>query len=165
MPTSRTAQGREPLRDAALELGHPETAPECAVARVQSGSPFEAQIGFSRAVRIGAIVAVSGTAPVWPDGEVDPDPRVQAQRCWEIALSALGELGGRPRDVIRTRQFLTRLEAMEGVSLAHAEVFAEVRPASTMVIVEGLLDPRWVVEVELDAIVSDPTAARPKPTA
>jgi enamine deaminase RidA (YjgF/YER057c/UK114 family) len=119
----------------------------------RSGSPFEQTIGFSRAVRVGAAVAVSGTAPVWPDGEVDPDPAVQARRCWEIALAALTELGGRVEDVVRTRQYVVRADVAEAVGAVHGEVFGAVRPASTMVVVAGLLDPRWLVEVELDAVV------------
>ena len=119
----------------------------------RSGSPFEDTIGFSRAVRVGNTVAVSGTAPVWPDGRVDPDPTVQARRCWEIALAALEELGGRIDDVIRTRQYLVTADVAEDVGAVHGEVFGEVRPASTMIVIAGLLDPRWLVEVELDAIV------------
>jgi enamine deaminase RidA (YjgF/YER057c/UK114 family) len=120
----------------------------------RSGSPFEDSIGFSRAVRVGNTVAVSGTAPVWPDGHVDPDATVQARRCWEIALAALKELGGRVEDVIRTRQYVVTADAADAVGDVHGEVFAGVWPASTMVVAAGLLDPRWVVEVELDAIVS-----------
>jgi enamine deaminase RidA (YjgF/YER057c/UK114 family) len=120
----------------------------------RSGSPYEDSIGFSRAVRVGNTVSVSGTAPVWPDGEVDPDPGVQARRCWEIALSALEELAGHLEHVIRTRQYVVSADIAEAVGAVHGEVFADVRPASTMIVVAGLLDPRWVVEVELDAIVS-----------
>lgn len=119
----------------------------------RSGSPYEDLIGFSRAVRVGRHVAVSGTAPVWPDGSVDPDPGAQARRCWQIALAALAELGGSPTEVVRTRQLLTRADIADAVGAVHAEVFAAVRPASTMLVVAGLLDPRWVVEVELDAIL------------
>ncbi len=119
----------------------------------RSGSPYEATIGFSRGVRDGELVAVAGTAPIWPDGTVDPDPLVQARRAWEIALAALVELGGSPADVVRTRTYLVTPEAAEAASVAHGEVFADVRPASTMVIVSALLDPRWLLEVELDAIV------------
>jgi enamine deaminase RidA (YjgF/YER057c/UK114 family) len=118
-----------------------------------SGSPFEDTIGFSRGVRVGNTVVVSGTAPVWPDGKVDPDPTVQARRCWEIALAALEELDGRPEDVIRTRQYIVSPDVADAVGAVHGEVFGDVRPASTMVVVAGLLDPRWLVEVELDAIV------------
>jgi enamine deaminase RidA (YjgF/YER057c/UK114 family) len=119
----------------------------------RSGSPFEDSIGFSRAVRVGNTVSVSGTAPVWPDGSVDPDPAVQARRCWEIALAALEELDGRPEDVIRTRQYVVTADVADAVGAVHGETFGEVRPASTMVVVAGLLDARWLVEVELDAIV------------
>jgi enamine deaminase RidA (YjgF/YER057c/UK114 family) len=121
--------------------------------QARSGSPFEDSIGFSRAVRVGNTVSVSGTAPVWPDGSVDPDPSVQARRCWEIAIAALEELDGRPADVIRTRQYVVTADVGDAVGAVHGEVFGDVRPASTMVVVAGLLDPRWVVEVELDAIV------------
>jgi enamine deaminase RidA (YjgF/YER057c/UK114 family) len=119
----------------------------------RSGSPFEDSIGFSRAVRVGHTVAVSGTAPVWPDGHVDPDPAVQTRRCLEIALAALEELGGRIEDVVRTRQYLVTADVAGAVGDVHGEVFGEVRPASTMVVVAGLLDPRWLVEVEVDAVV------------
>ena len=119
----------------------------------RSGSPYETSIGFSRGVRVGSTVAVSGTAPVWPDGSVDPDPAVQARRCWEICLAALTELGGSVADVVRTRQYVVSADDADPVGSVHGEVFGEVRPASTMVVVAGLLDPRWKVEVELDAIV------------
>jgi len=120
----------------------------------RSGSPFEAAIGFSRAVRVGNMVAVSGTAPVRPDGHVDPDPAVQARRCWDIALAALEELGGTVSDVIRTRQYVVDAADSEAVGAVHGEIFGNVGPASTMVVVAALLDPRWKVEVELDAIVN-----------
>ncbi|MDQ4052936.1 MAG: RidA family protein [Actinomycetota bacterium] len=118
-----------------------------------SGSPFEAGIGFSRAVRVGSTVAVSGTAPIWPDGHVDPDPAVQARRCLEIALAALAELGGRAEHVVRTRQYVVSTDHADAVGAVHGEFFGEIRPASTMVVVAGLLDPRWKYEVELDAFV------------
>ncbi|HET8664594.1 MAG TPA: RidA family protein [Nocardioides sp.] len=120
----------------------------------RSGSPYEETIGFSRAVRVGSTVAVSGTAPVWPDGQVDPDPAVQARRCWEIVLTALGELGATVHDVVRTRQYVVGADVADAVGAVHGEVFGDVRPASTMVVVAGLLDPRWMVEVEADAVVS-----------
>jgi enamine deaminase RidA (YjgF/YER057c/UK114 family) len=119
----------------------------------RSGSPYEETIGFSRAVRAGSSVVVSGTAPVWPDGHVDPDPGVQARRCWEIVVTALEELGAGVQDVVRTRQYVVSADVAEAVGAVHGEVFGEVRPASTMVVVAGLLDPRWVVEVEADAVV------------
>jgi enamine deaminase RidA (YjgF/YER057c/UK114 family) len=119
----------------------------------RSGSPYEDRMGFSRAVRVGNTVSVAGTAPVWPDGGVDPDPAVQARRCWEIALAALEELDGRPEDVTRTRMYVVAADVAEAVGKVHGEIFGDVRPASTMVVVAGLLDPRWLVEIELDAIV------------
>jgi enamine deaminase RidA (YjgF/YER057c/UK114 family) len=121
----------------------------------RSGSPFEDTIGFSRAVRVGDTVCVSGTAPVWPDDHVDPDPAVQARRCWEIVGAALEELGASVVDVVRTRQYVVRADLADAVGAVHGEVFGDVRPASTMVVVAGLLDPRWLVEVEADAVVSD----------
>jgi enamine deaminase RidA (YjgF/YER057c/UK114 family) len=119
----------------------------------RSGSPFEDTIWFSRAVRVGDTVCVSGTAPVWPDGHVDPDAGVQARRCWEIAVAALEELGASVADVVRTRQYVVRADVADAVGAVHGEVFGDVRPASTMVVVAGLLDPRWLVEVEADAAV------------
>jgi enamine deaminase RidA (YjgF/YER057c/UK114 family) len=120
---------------------------------VHSGSPYEELIGFRRGVRLGKVIAISGTAPVWPDGHVDPDPAVQARRCWEIALTALEHLGGAREDVIRTRQYIVDVDEADDIGVVHGEVFGTVLPASTMVVVAALLDPRWRVEVELDAIV------------
>ena len=120
----------------------------------RSGSPYEKMFGFSRAVRVGSAVSVSGTAPIWPDGAVDPDPSVQARRCWEIVALALDELGASLHDVIRTRMFVVHADVAEAVGAVHGEVFGDVGPASTMVVVAGLLDPRWVIEVEADAVIS-----------
>jgi enamine deaminase RidA (YjgF/YER057c/UK114 family) len=118
---------------------------------VSSGSPFEPRYGFSRAVRVGDRVLVAGTAPIWPDDFVDPDPGAQTARCLEIMLAALAEVGGVPEDVVRTRSFITDAAHADAVGAAHGRVFSEIRPASTMVVVAGLLDPRWVVEMELEA--------------
>jgi enamine deaminase RidA (YjgF/YER057c/UK114 family) len=118
---------------------------------VSSGSPFESTIGFSRAVKVGDRVVVSGTAPIWPDGSVDPDPRIQARRCLEIMLTALAEVGGRAEDVVRTRMFITDPADADAIGEAHGEVFSGIRPASTMVVVGALLDPRWKVEIEMEA--------------
>jgi enamine deaminase RidA (YjgF/YER057c/UK114 family) len=123
--------------------------------RVASGSPYEPVIGFSRAVRAGDRVLVSGTAPIWPDGSCDPDPQAQAARCLEIILGALAEVGAGPEHVVRTRMFLVDAADWEAVGRAHGAVFAEVRPAATMVVVAGLLDPRWRVEIEAEAVVPD----------
>lgn len=121
--------------------------------RVSSGSPFESTIGFSRAVRAGQIVFVSGTAPIWPDGSCDPDPAAQARRCLEIVLAALAEAGAGADDVVRTRTFLVDVADAGPVGVVHGEVFGEIRPASTMVAVAALLDPRWKVEIEAEALV------------
>ena len=121
--------------------------------KVSSGSPFEPTIGFSRAVRAGHHVFVSGTAPVWPDGSCDPDPTVQARRCLEIILAALAEAGAGPGDVVRTRTFLVDVADAGSVGAVHGEVFGEIRPASTMVAVSALLDPRWKVEIEAEALL------------
>lgn len=122
--------------------------------RASSGSPYEGSVGFSRAVRVGQHIAVSGTAPINADGHVSPDPAQQARRCWEIALGALAELGGTPEDVIRTRHYITDNDDIDAVSSVHGEIFGDIRPASTMVRVAGLVDHRWRVEVELEAIVA-----------
>lgn len=119
---------------------------------VSSGSPYEPIIGFSRAVRIGDRVVVSGTAPIWPDGSCDPDPYAQTKRCLEIISDALREAGASPRDVVRTRTYLTDAGDWEAIGRAHGEMFADTRPASTMVVVAGLLDPRWKVEMEAEAV-------------
>ena len=121
--------------------------------RVSSGSPYETPIGFSRAVRVGDRVLVAGTGPVWPDDFCDPDPGVQARRCLDIALAALAEAGGSPSDVVRTRMFVTSAEHARAVGAVHGEVFDQVRPAATMVVVAGLVDPRWCVEIELEAVL------------
>jgi enamine deaminase RidA (YjgF/YER057c/UK114 family) len=121
--------------------------------KVCSGSSFESTIGFSRAVRAGRHVFVSGTAPIWPDGSSNPDPAAQARRCLEIILAALAEVGGGPEDVVRTRTFLVDVADAGPVGVVHGEVFGEIRPASTMVVVAALLDPRWKVEIEAEALV------------
>lgn len=121
--------------------------------RISSGSKYESSIGFSRALRVGRNVYVSGTAPIWPDGSCDPDPEVQARRCFEIIVEALAGAGASPKQVVRTRMFLTDPSYAEAVGRAHGAVFGEVRPASTMVVIVGMLDPRWKVEIEADAVM------------
>jgi enamine deaminase RidA (YjgF/YER057c/UK114 family) len=122
--------------------------------RVSSGSPFEPVIGFSRAVRAGNHVYVSGTAPVMP-GDADPpaDAYGQARRCLEIVATALQEAGASMADVVRTRTYLTDVADWQEVARAHGEVFGDVRPASTMVQVTAFLDPRWRVEFEAEAVI------------
>jgi enamine deaminase RidA (YjgF/YER057c/UK114 family) len=121
--------------------------------RVSSGSPLESTIGFSRAVRDERLVFVSATAAIWPDGHVDPDVGVQARRCLEIIDEALRVSGATLRDVVRTRVFLVDRAHGAVVAGVHGEVFGDIRPASGFIVVQGFLDPRWLVEIEADAIV------------
>lgn len=123
--------------------------------RVSSGSSYEPVIGFSRAVKVGSTIAVSGTAPIGTDGKTvgAGDPAAQTRRCLEIIIAAIEQLGGSARDVIRTRTYITRVEDWEKIGRAHGEFFADIRPASTMVKVAGLLDPAWLVEIEADAVL------------
>jgi enamine deaminase RidA (YjgF/YER057c/UK114 family) len=122
---------------------------------VSSASPFESSVGFSRAVRSGDRILVSGTAPVWPSGECPDDVGVQTRRCFEIIESALVQLGAGLGDVIRTRMFLTSAADADAVGAVHREIFKEIRPAASMVVVAALLDPRWKVEVEAEAALSE----------
>jgi enamine deaminase RidA (YjgF/YER057c/UK114 family) len=123
---------------------------------VSSGSPYEQTIGFSRAVRDGRHVFVAGTCAVMPDGAAPPaDAYGQARRCLEIIVAALREAGAEPEHVVRTRAFLVEVEDADAVGRAHGEVFAGVRPASTMIVVSGFLDPRWLVEIEADALLPE----------
>jgi enamine deaminase RidA (YjgF/YER057c/UK114 family) len=121
---------------------------------VSSGSPYEKEIGFARAVRLGQLVAVSGTAPIGSDGKTVGvgDAAAQARRCFEIAREAIEALGGELRDVVRTRMFLVDPERdWLAVGRVHGEYFRDLRPAATMVGVPKLIDPEWLVEIELDA--------------
>jgi enamine deaminase RidA (YjgF/YER057c/UK114 family) len=122
---------------------------------ISSASPYEPIIGFSRAVRIGDVIAVGGTAPIGPDGKTVGvgDPAAQTRRCIAIAAEVLAKAGASLEDVIRTRIFLTRLEDWETIGRTHGEAFGAIRPAATMVQVAGLLDPDWRVEIEFDAVL------------
>ena len=119
---------------------------------VSGTSPFEPLIGFSRAVRVGNAVHVSGTGPVGAD---DADAATQTRHTLEIVRAALEKAGATLQDVVRTRMYLTHVEDWEAVGKAHGEVFGTIRPAATMVVVAKLLNPTWRVEVEADAIISD----------
>ena len=122
--------------------------------RISSGSPYEPVIGFSRAMVAGHHIAVAGTAPIMPnDGAPPTDAYGQAVRCFEIVLAALREAGAGPEHVVRTRTYLVDAADGEEVGRAHGEVSGDVRPASSMIVVRGFLDPRWRVEMEADAIV------------
>jgi enamine deaminase RidA (YjgF/YER057c/UK114 family) len=128
--------------------------------RISSGSPWELVVGYSRAVRVDGRVVVAGTAPQWPDQTVDPDPEVQARRCLEIIGAALEQAGASFEDVVRTRVYLVDAGDFDAVGRAHGEVFRDVRPANTTVIVAGLLDPAWKVEIEAEAIVDHDRSGR-----
>jgi enamine deaminase RidA (YjgF/YER057c/UK114 family) len=123
---------------------------------IASGSPFEPTIGFSRAVRVGDRVLVSGTGPVWPDGSCLDDAGGQARRCFEIMEAALRGAGATLADVVRTRMFITSAGDADAVGAVHGEIFDQIRPAATMVVVAALLDPRWRVEIEAEAAVRRP---------
>lgn len=125
------------------------------VQRVASGSPFEESIGFSRAIRVEGRVLVSGTAPVYPDGSCPDDVAEQTRRCLEIVRGAVGQLGADLSDVVRWRAYITDLADAEDVSRVMGDEFGSTRPAATMVVVAGLLDPRWKVEIEAEALVGD----------
>lgn len=123
--------------------------------RASSGSPFEATIGFSRAVRVGNRILVSGTAPVEDDGSsTEGNAEVQAERCFAVIVRAIEQLGGAAEDVVRTRMMLVDASDAEAVGRAHGRWFADVRPAATMVVVAGLLRPEWRVEIEAEAEVA-----------
>jgi enamine deaminase RidA (YjgF/YER057c/UK114 family) len=119
---------------------------------ISGTSPFEPLIGFSRAVRVGNAVHVSGTGPVGAD---EADAATQTRHTLELIRVALEKAGARLEDVVRTRMYLTHVEDWEAVGKAHGEVFGKIRPAATMVVVAKLLNPTWRVEVEADAVISD----------
>jgi enamine deaminase RidA (YjgF/YER057c/UK114 family) len=121
---------------------------------VPADSPYAATVGYSRAVRVGDQIHVSGTAAVMPDGAPPPaGAYAQARRCLEIIIAALEELGASPEHVVRTRVYITSAADWEEIGRAHGEVFGEIRPASAMLVITGLLDPRFLVEIEADAVV------------
>ncbi len=122
----------------------------------RSSSPYEGLVGFARAVRHDSRIVVSGTAPIGPDGETVPgDAYDQAKRCFEGILEAVEALGGTREDVIRNRIYVIDAADWDAVGRAHGEIFGEIFPAATMVVVAGLLDPRWRVEIEAEAEVSE----------
>ena len=124
--------------------------------QTQSASPYENSYGFSRALRVGNRILVSGTAPVEPDGRSTPgNSAAQARRCFAIIFAAIEELGGSAREVVRTRMFITDPADADAVGAVHGELFAGTRPAATMVVVAALLRPEWRVEIEAEALVED----------
>lgn len=121
--------------------------------KISGNSPFEPIIGFSRAVRVGNAVHLSGTGPVGAD---DADAEAQTRRIFVIAAEALEKAGSSLNDVVRTRMYLTHAEDWEAVGRVHGEYFHTVRPAATMVVVARLLNPAWRIEIEMDAVIPDP---------
>lgn len=123
-----------------------------AIQRVQSASPFEARYGFCRALRTRDRIEVAGTAPIPQDGAPVPESaHEQMLLCGRIAMHAVAQLGG--GTVVRTRMFITDARFADDIGRAHAEVFGHAAPVATMVVVAGLLDPAWKVEIEAEAIV------------
>jgi enamine deaminase RidA (YjgF/YER057c/UK114 family) len=125
-----------------------------------SGSPWEPVVGYSRAVRVGAFVHVAGTTASDASGEVvgPGDPYAQAKYALEKIERALHEAGAAMRHVVRTRMFVTDITQWEEVGRAHGEIFSEIRPAATMVEVRALIDPRMLVEIEVDAVIEEEDA-------
>jgi enamine deaminase RidA (YjgF/YER057c/UK114 family) len=124
--------------------------------RAQGTSPYERSFGFSRAVRVGNRIIVSGTAPVEDDGSSTPgDVSAQARRCFAIILKAVEELGGSAADVVRTRMFITHPADADAIGAVHGEIFRDVRPAATMVVVSALLRDEWRVEIEAEALIGN----------
>ena len=121
--------------------------------RALSGSAYEELYGFCRALRVGHRVLVAGTAPIWPDGGCVDDAEAQARRCFEIIAAALEEVGASTNDVVRTRMFITDSGDADAIGRAHGSVFADATPVATMVVVAALLDPRWKVEIEAEAVI------------
>lgn len=123
---------------------------------VQTGAPWESIAGYSRAVRVGAQIFVSGTTAQGPLGLVGKgDPTAQMRRCLEIVQQAIEALGGKLEHVVRTRMYVTDIRLWEPIARVHGEVFGAIRPATAMVEVSALIEPDMLVEVEAEAIVID----------
>jgi enamine deaminase RidA (YjgF/YER057c/UK114 family) len=124
--------------------------------QVDSGSPYEKLYGFCRGLRRGRRVEIAGTAPIpEPGEELAPSAYAQMLRCGEIVTRALEHLGSSADEVIRTRMFITDAADADEIGRAHGELFGVARPVATMVVVAGLLDPAWKVEIEVEALTSD----------
>ena len=124
-------------------------------ALVSSGVHWEAVVGYSRAVRVGSHVYVSGTTGIDENGEIAGDARAQTLRALAIIRSALAQAGAQLSDVVRTRIFVTDIGQWEAIGRTHGEVFGDIRPASTMVEVKALLHPHMLVEIEADAVIEE----------
>ncbi len=127
------------------------------VERVFSGAPWEKTVGYCRALRVGAQVFVSGTAPVAEGGGVfaPGDAYAQTKRCFEIAFAAMAKLGAEPRHVVRTRLYVTDISRWADYGRAHGELFGDHPPTTAMVEVSALIDPAMLVEVEVEAVVAE----------
>ncbi len=125
---------------------------------ISSGSPYEPKVGISRAVRVGSFIAVSGTAPLGPEGGTvgKGDAAAQARRCLDIIREALERAGSSLGDVVRTRTLLTRIEDWQQVAAVHGEYFGAIRPANTILQVSRFIDQDWLVEFEADAVIARP---------
>ena len=125
------------------------------VQRISSASPYEPRFGYCRALRVGSVVHVAGTAPIGPDGKsfAPGDVAAQTRRCFQVASEALEALGADLSHVVRTRMFLTDIEDWEAVGAVHGEVFGNHPPVATMLAVARLIDPDWKIEVELEALL------------
>jgi enamine deaminase RidA (YjgF/YER057c/UK114 family) len=123
---------------------------------ISSGSPFEKEIGFSRAVRMGPLIVVAGTAPIYASGAAacPGDVYGQTRRCLEIVAAAIAEAGGAIENTIRTRIMLIDISHWREAARAHGEVFRDIRPACTFVQVSRFIDPDWLVEIEADCVVT-----------
>jgi enamine deaminase RidA (YjgF/YER057c/UK114 family) len=121
--------------------------------RASSGSPWEARVGYCRAVRSGDLITVSGTVGIDPDGSYPLTVGDQARRALAIIRAALEALGGRLEDVVRTRMFVTDITSFDEVGQVHGEVFGAIRPATSMVEVSRLVDEAALIEIEADAVV------------
>lgn len=122
---------------------------------ISSGSPYEPKVGISRAVRVGNIISVAGTAPLGPDGRTvgRGDAGAQARRCLEITAAALEKAGASMAQVVRTRILLTRIDDWQAVAAVHGEFFRDIRPVNTIMQISRFIDPDWLVEIEADAVV------------
>jgi enamine deaminase RidA (YjgF/YER057c/UK114 family) len=129
---------------------------------ISSGSPYEPKVGISRAVRVGPIITVAGTAPLGSDGRTvgQGDAATQARRCLEIIAAALEGAGASMGQVVRTRILLTRIEDWRAVAAVHGEFFRDIRPVNTIMQVSRFIDPEWLVEIEADAVVDAAGDAR-----
>jgi enamine deaminase RidA (YjgF/YER057c/UK114 family) len=125
---------------------------------ISGESPYEPIVGFSRAVRVGDLVHLAGTAPVGAENE---DAEGQTRRIFAFAAEALAKAGASFSDVVRTRMYITHVEDWEAVGRVHGEFFAKVRPAATMVVVAALLNPAWRIEMEMDAVIAQRSGSEP----